>query len=400
MGAVAVASATEWSAMAKTSGLFESLYQMLFEVQGMKLREQVSTSLCNLMQDPATSRLAIRELGALPKLQRLLREQLGSVVLDRALAAAVMRMCHGGAAEVADMDEKQLSGIVWLLRHQDTQVLCYACVTLWLLARDHSHRKALGKLWAVDGLLSLITANTGLPLKVEALAALWILSCDKENAIRVAMKGGLTTLVGMLLFPNERAYIKLKTLATGVLFKLSENEDILTLMLQLDLMTALVGVVTAPECSVYLNTLAGGLIFSISQRCKGELAHIRELRGELVLEDLCTRYVKSESEGLRAVGALCAASLAMKSRSRKALHSLGCIQGLCRTLKRPEPSPQLLLRSLHALLNLSTEEACQRTICKHALLPLVALADPANASSIDDTASRLRDFAASILGNL
>jgi hypothetical protein len=61
-------------------------------------------------------------------------------------------------------------------------------MTIWLMARDAGNRREVGVLWGVDGLVSLLQSNGSLKLKEVAVAALWLVSCDTDNAIRVALK--------------------------------------------------------------------------------------------------------------------------------------------------------------------------------------------------------------------
>jgi hypothetical protein len=56
------------------------------------------------------------------------------------------------------------------------------------MARDAGNRREIGVLWGVDGLVSLLQSNGSLKLKEVAAAALWLVSCDTDNAIRVALK--------------------------------------------------------------------------------------------------------------------------------------------------------------------------------------------------------------------
>jgi hypothetical protein len=72
--------------------------------------------------------------------------------------------------------------------YNSAAVLQYSCMTIWLMARDAGNRREVGVLWGVDGLVSLLQSNGSLKLKEVAVAALWLVSCDTDNAIRVALK--------------------------------------------------------------------------------------------------------------------------------------------------------------------------------------------------------------------
>ncbi|CAM9278761.1 unnamed protein product [Discosporangium mesarthrocarpum] len=287
--------------------------------------------------------------------------------------------------------KKQLQCLVWALDHENRDVLLYTVWTVWLLAHEPKMRAQLGGLWAIDGLVAGLRSNAVLPLKEGFLAALWLLVCNEDNCVRVAMRGGLQVLVGVLSFPGEDCYVSLKTLAAGALSQLCSNPDIANLAMHLSLAPALLDTISSVRSTVYLKILSAGLVFCIAKEQKGHFKHFVAQGGDYVLEDMCSAMICSSSSELQACGTFCAASLSLKGRSRRALLSNGGIKGLCRLVRAAHTGEPLKLKVLHALLNLSTERECQPAICTGALMALVDL----TRSVVPGQA----EFAASILAN-
>ncbi|CAM9231256.1 unnamed protein product, partial [Hapterophycus canaliculatus] len=161
------------------------------------------------------------------------------------------------------------------------------------------------------------TSWTVLDVKEGLLGAIWLLACDVGNTARLALNGGLQVLVGVLNFPCSACYVPLKTLAVGTLCKLCRIEpDVATLAMHLSMAPAL-------------------------------------------LQAAC--------------GSFFAASLSVGARSRHHLQDNGGLEALCRLLRAKNAKEALKTRSLHAILNLSTETGCQPSICRWTLQPLVDL---------------------------
>eukprot|EP00903_Cladosiphon_okamuranus_P005365 g5358.t2 len=439
--------------IAKMETLPGEMLALLKRTNSLELQEHAARTLCTLLSANREIRQKALQDGFLDKLQRLLMGHLGSAQLDSTIACSIMFLCDGdcavsapasGAEKTFGVDEaqeggaggcgariktrakgkskgnsntkgkkrakatntlawgvwsqKQLTSLVWALGHSNQDVLTYTAWTIWLLARRPENRVSLGRLWAVDGLVHALRSNARLDVKEGLLAAIWLLACDAENTTRLAMNGGLHLLVGVLNFPCSSCYVTLKALAVGTLCKLCRSEpDVATLGMHLSLAPALLQAVYDDTSTVYLKVLSAGLIFTLCRNAEHEANRTDYVKqfttegGPFILEEICADFLASGTSELQACGSFFAASLSLGSCARHRLHDNGGLEALCRLVRAPNTKTPLKIRSLHALLNLSTERSCQPSICKWALQALVemtALGAPPQA-----------EFASSILSN-
>ena len=79
------------------------------------------------------------------------------------------------------------------------------------------------QLCAVDGLVHILEIKSQMRIKEYVVAGLWLLACDAKNAARITMHGGVPLLVGFVLYPFEKAYVPIRTLAVGALLQLVET---------------------------------------------------------------------------------------------------------------------------------------------------------------------------------
>ncbi|CAM9544373.1 unnamed protein product, partial [Ectocarpus sp. 12 AP-2014] len=349
-------------------GLSGEMLALLKRTNSLELQEHAARTLCTLLSANENVRRKAFEDGFLDKLQRLLMRRLGSAQLDSTIACSIMYLCDIDAQSKSSdksntKTEKGNNNNKTASAKQENSI--GDAVENAGLAEGSSKPKrqkrakrsakaakeakeADGALWSEKQLTSLVwalghtnqdvltyTAWTILDVKEGVLAAIWLLACDTDNTVRLAMNGGLQLLVGILNFPSSTCYVPLKSLAVGTLCKLCHTEpDVATLTMHLNLASAL-------------------------------------LRA--------------------ACGSFLAASLSLGARSRNRLHDNGGVEALCRLVRATSTKEPLKVRSLHALLNLSTETGCQPSICRWALQPLVEL----TASS----APPQSEFASSILSN-
>ncbi|CAB1121297.1 unnamed protein product [Ectocarpus sp. CCAP 1310/34] len=424
--------------------------------------EHAARTLCTLLSANENLRRKAFEDGFLDKLQRLLMRRLGSAQFDSTIACSIMYLCdigaqskssdnsntktekgnnlnktasakqedsigdaveHAGLAEGSSKpkgqrratrsakaakeakeadgavwSEKQLTSLVWALGHTNQDVLTYTAWTIWLLARRRKNRVSLGRLWALDGLVHVLRSNARLDVKEGVLAAIWLLACDTDNTVRLAMNGGLQLLVGILNFPSSACYVPLKSLAVGTLCKLCHTEpDVAMLAMHLSIASALLRAVYDCTSTVYLKVLSAGLMFTLCrnpEHKKNRADYVKQFAtegGPFVLEDVCAGFLASGTSELQACGSFLAASLSLRARSRNRLHDNGGMEALCRLVRATSTKEPLRVRSLHALLNLSTETGCQPSICRWALQPLVELTG--------SSAPPQSEFASSILSN-
>ncbi|CBJ27259.1 flagellar associated protein [Ectocarpus siliculosus] len=340
---------------------------LLKRTNSLELQEHAARTLCTLMSANENLRRKAFEDGFLDKLQRLLMRRLGSAQFDSTIACSIMYLCDIGAqskssdnsntkTENGNNDNKTVSA------KQENSI--GDVVENAGLAEGSSKPKrqkrakrsakaakeakeADGALWSEKQLTSLVwalghtnqdvltyTAWTILDVKEGVLAAIWLLACDTDNTVRLAMNGGLQLLVGILNFPSSACYVPLKSLAVGTLCNMCHTEpDVATLAMHLSLASAL----------------------------------------------------------LQACGSFLAASLSLGARSRSRLQDNGGVEALCRLVRATSTKEPLKVRSLHALLNFSTETGCQPSICRWALQPLVELTV--------SSAPPQSEFASSILCN-
>eukprot|EP00752_Nemacystus_decipiens_P001778 g1718.t2 len=425
----------------------KEMLALLKTTNSLELQEHAARTLCTLLgANKELRRKALRD-GFLDKLQRLLMGNLGSAQLDSTIACSIMFLCDAcgavsgevraagvaqgragdahegsggarhekhakgkgkgkgkkGAMATSTPDwgvwsQKQLISLVGALGHGNQDVLTYTAWTMWLLARRPEKRVSLGRLWAIDGLVHALRSNARLDVKEGLLAAIWLLACEEENTTRLAMNGGLHLLVGILNFPCSSCYVSLKALAVGTLCKMCRTDpDVATLAMHLSLAPALLQAVYDDTSTVYLKVLSAGLIFTLCRNAEHEANRADYVKqfaaegGPFMLEEICAGLLASSTSELQACGSFFAASLSLGSRSRHRLHDNGGLEALCRLVRAPNTKEPLKVRSLHALLNLSTERNCQPSICRWALQVLVKMA----VSGVPPQA----EFASSILSN-
>ncbi|CAM9275025.1 unnamed protein product [Scytosiphon promiscuus] len=408
-------------ALTEMENLPGDLLGLLKRPNSMELQQHAARTLCTLLSANVSLRQRALQDGFLDKMQHILIGRLGSPQLDSTIACSIMFLCDvwdqsdsnsdervtgspggscrarrkkrsrrsGGSERAAKGDngpdwtawsDKQLTSLVWALGHSNQDVLTYTSWTVWLLARRPQNRVSLGRLWAVDGLVHALKSNARLDVKEGLLAAIWLIACDAGNTARLALNGGLQILVGVLNFPCSACYVPLKTLAVGTLCKLCRTEpDVATLTMHLSIAPALLQGVFDGTSTVYLKVLSAGLVFTLcrnSEHEKNRADFTKQFTAEggpFVLEEICAEFLASDTSELQACGSFFAASLSVGARSRHHLQDNGGLEALCRHVRAKNTKEALRTRSLHALLNLSTETGCQPSICRWTLQPLVDL---------------------------
>lgn len=311
----------------------------------------------------------------------------GPMDLIRYAAAAVMHLCGFPGTR----PEPLIKAVVKVLASPDKHCVHAIQTAIWFLAHDHRNSQLLGKAGAVDGLVSVLKANSDIPVKQSCMAALWLLACEEQNAVRIAVKGGMQVVVGLCHFPFEALYINLHTLSIGILFQLIQIPDIRNLLNSMSLARPLITALHSPLSTTYLKVLAGGLMFELG-KSPVQRSRLTAEYGQHALEDAYVTFICAEELELHAVGVFCITSLGMNQTSKRVFGKNGAIHGLVRLLRSSKMPSKIFLKSLHALLNLSTVKENQMEICRRSLHLLLSVTAAVGTQE--------SEFATSILCNL
>ena len=303
-------------------------------------------------------------------------------MLERNLAGVVMHL----VVLRGRRNREQLTGLANLLTSDATSVLTYTGMAVWAAACDPENRADLGELFVVDAIVHVLEIKSHLPLKEILLGALWLLSCNEKNAVRLTMHGAVPLLVGMVLFPFEKPYAPSRTLSVGTLLQLvSTSADIRVLVSQYCFAESLLQAVYDASSSTYLIVMASALVFELAQVPEA-LAEFVSCRGETVLEDISNHMVMHPAADIRGIGVYRVTALAMRISSKVAFARNGAIKSLVTLLREGSmaASRPVRLKVLHALLNISSNSTAQIQICKKALRLLITISRAGSGETDED----------------
>ncbi|GMH56164.1 hypothetical protein TL16_g02072 [Triparma laevis f. inornata] len=293
-----------------------------------------------------------------------------------------------------DWETSHLKSLTKLLTCKNKDVLVFAVSTIWCLARNEKNRSTLGKLFVVNGLCKILSATSDLELKERTAGALWLLSCDRKNAVRMAMGGGIQILSSFLRFPDEKHYIPIKTLAIGILFEVQGDPDIFSLMKQIELEESCLEVLTSRYITPYLHVQLAGLIYFMSQDSDVKKRY-QQLSGKFYMEEMFSDMIFRENSEVQILGVFGVTLLAMKVASKKHLGKIGVIRGLSAIFRDTENfDDQDHIKVLHAFLNLSQDSHNQKLICEGVMDKLTEFA------RLGFEGGLVAEFSSSILCNL
>ena len=288
---------------------------------------------------------------------------------------------------------EHLQSVIQLLTVRSKGVLMNVSSTIWCLARNEWNRNTMGKLFAMNGLYQVLCGNSDLELKERLMGAIWLMVCNKKNAVRLAMLGGLNTLSSFLNFDNTACYMPLKTLSICVLYELQRNEDIFSLMKQVDIESSIMSTLQSKHITPYMHVQCAGLMFFMSKDIESR-ERFQKIGGKFYLEDLFARMILKDNIEVQVLGVFGVTTLAMDVESKRHFGKTGCIKGMAALLDSTEITHDDHVKVLHGFLNLSQDTVNQREISKHILLKLTNLA------RLGEKGGLKSEFSASILSNL
>mmetsp|Transcript_4830 Transcript_4830/g.9702 ORF Transcript_4830/g.9702 Transcript_4830/m.9702 type:complete len:1770 (-) Transcript_4830:83-5392(-) len=288
---------------------------------------------------------------------------------------------------------EHLQSVVQLLTIRSKGVLVSVSSTIWCLARNESNRDIMGKLFAMNGLYQVLNGNSDLELKERVLGAVWLMSCNEKNAIRFAMLGGIQALGSFLKFENKECYVPVKTLSICVLYELHKNEDIFSLMKQVDIEGSVMSILQSKYLTPYMHVQCAGLVFFMSQD-KEYKERYQKIAGKFYLEDMFASMVVKDNVEVQILGVFGITTLAMDVESKRYFGKTGCLKGMASLLDSPDLKEEDNIKVLHGFLNLSQDAKNQREISRYILKKLTDLA------RLGEKGGLMSEFSASILSNL